>query len=96
METKDWPVVKQAKAAAEKQLEFYNQMMGEKKGQHTLELFRSLTKDGAVWHGDVMSHTWGECLYIDDEINRSRVMDTLSRYKKDIDYRIIGDNEIWI
>jgi hypothetical protein len=66
-----------------------------KSGKHTLELFRSLTKCRAVWHGDIISRNWGEVLYVGKEEDWPSIREVLSRYTSGDDYSI-RDNEIWI
>ena len=60
----------------------------------SLELFRSLIKDGCEWHGDVMSLNWSEVLYIPADVVMERVLLTLSIHT-DTDYRRDG-YEVWI
>lgn len=60
----------------------------------SLELFRSLIKDGCEWHGDIVSRKWAEVLYIPDDVVMERVLLTLSIYT-DTDYRRDG-YEVWI
>jgi len=59
-----------------------------------LELFRSLTKDGATWHGDVMSRKWAECLYFTDG-QEATIKRTLEGYEEGVDYKLLV-GEVWI
>jgi len=61
----------------------------------SLELFKSLIKDGCTWHGDVMSKKWSECLYY-SEHHADAVKRTLEQYKEGEDYRREGEYAIWI
>lgn len=56
-------------------------------------LFKSLVKDGCVWHGDILSHKWGECLYFSPEV-KDRVMQTLSMFTEGVDYKL-EDGAVW-
>lgn len=60
----------------------------------TLELFRSLIKDGCKWHGDVMSRKWAECLYFDESAS-DNVARTLESYTEGVDYRL-ETGAVWI
>ena len=61
---------------------------------NSLQLFRSLIKDGCEWHGDIMSRKWSEVLYIPDDVVMERVLITLAAHA-DTDHRRDG-YEVWI
>jgi hypothetical protein len=68
-----------------------------------LELFKSLTKDGCEWQGDVFSRKWSECLYAISPFAKEKAKRTLEAYKEGIDYQLEGSFEsndnavaIWI
>lgn len=62
----------------------------------SLELFKRLIKDGCIWHFDVVSNKWSECLYrpyhgrCDKQIDK-----TLQDYESGVDFKICHD-AIWI
>ena len=60
----------------------------------SLYLFRSLTKDGCKWHGDVLSSKWSDCLYFDESVS-DKVARTLESYIEGIDYKL-ETGAVWI
>ena len=57
------------------------------------ELVINLFKDGCVWHGDVLSTRWAECLYASTPYVMERVQRTLGCFVEGKDYKIVGKGE---